>query len=238
MSSVKILLINGSPRKYGSSMLLLNVAEKGVLDAGGVVEKINIYDYSIKPCIGCVSDEQRVCRYPCIIEDDDYNMLAKKMLDSDGFIISTPVYWYSVSGVLKNFIDRLTSLENMIIHSGRSLLEGKVAGFIATGNDSGVIYTIGYLMTVFNSMGVHIPPWALAYSVEKDVLEDEQAVMDSYNVGYIVARSAYLLRDQGRWYNPEIDLEGLRETAYKSIEQYFIQKMERDALFKKYLERR
>ncbi len=233
MTRVKILLINGSPRKYGSTSKLMAIAEKGVLDAGGVVEKIHLYDYNVKPCIGCVSDDPRACRYPCIVEDDDFNTLAEKLLDSDGFIILSPIYWYSVSGVLKNFIDRMTSLENMIVHSGRSLLEGRVAGFIVVGNDSGGIHAIAYLMVTLNSMGVHIPPWALAYSHEKeDVLRDEQVVRDSYNVGYIVARAASLLRDTREWYQPSIDIRILGELALREVDKHIIQKTERMKMFK------
>ena len=233
MDKPRIIIINGSPRKYGSSAKLIAIAGKGVLDAGGVVEKIHLYDYVVKPCIGCVSDDPRACKYPCIIEDDDFNKLAKKLLDSDGFIIVSPLYWYSVSGVLKNFIDRMTSLENMIVHTGRSLLEGKVAGFIVVGNDSGGIHAIAYLMVTLNSMGVHIPPWALAYSHEKeDVLRDEQAIRDSYNVGYIIAKAATMLRDKREWYQPSVNIRILGELALREVDKHIIQKTERMKLFK------
>ncbi|OYT38387.1 MAG: NADPH-dependent FMN reductase [Desulfurococcales archaeon ex4484_58] len=236
MGHTKILIINGSPRKYGFTAKLSAIAEKGVLDGGGEAEKIYLYDYEIKECIGCVSDEPKICRFPCIIEDDDFNKLGNKLLESDGFIIVSPIYWYSVSGKLKNFIDRLTSMENMIVHTGRSLLEGKVAGFIVAGNDSGCIQVISYLMVTMNSMGVHIPPWALAYSHEReDVLRDEQAVRDAYNVGYIVAVAANKLRSIREWYRGDVDLSILREIAIKEVDVSNIQKIQRYKLFNRYL---
>lgn len=221
-SKPRITLINASPRKYGSSYKLLLIASKGVIDAGGEYIWINLSDYKVKECLGCVSDDQVVCRYPCIIDDDDFNGLAEKLIDTHGFIIATPVYWYTVPGSLKNFIDRLTSLENMIIHKGRSLLEGKVSGFIAVGADSGCISTISHLMAVFNSMGVHIPPWALAYSYKGDnALEDEQAVRDSYNVGYIVAKAACNLHSVNEWYNPGVSVEKLiNDIGNEVVKQY------------------
>ncbi len=232
MDKPYILLINGSPRKYGSVSKLLAIAGKGVLDAGGSYERIDLYDYRIRECIGCVSDDPKICRFPCILEDDDFNRLGEKLLESDGFVIGTPIYWYCVSGVLKNFIDRMTSMENMIIHSGRSLLEGKTAGFIAVGNDSGAINVISYLMVTMNSMGIHIPSWALAYSHEKtDVLKDEQAVRDSYNVGYIVTRAANILKSYREWYRGDIDLGIIREVALKEAMKYNIQKTEREKIF-------
>ncbi|RLG81586.1 MAG: flavodoxin family protein [Thermoprotei archaeon] len=228
LGKTRILLINGSPRKYGSTAKLAAIAMKGVKDAGGEPSLVFLYDYRIKECIGCVSDDPRICRFPCIISDDDFNDIGRRVLESDGFIILSPVYWYNVTGVLKNFIDRLTSMENMIYHTGRSMLEGKVAGFIAVGNDVGGLHAIAYLMAVMNSMGVHIPPWALAYSHDKeDVLNDEQAVRDAYNVGYIVASAARVLREVKEWYQPVPELSPLRKAALEFIGQYAGEKRKR-----------
>ncbi|MCY0867693.1 MAG: flavodoxin family protein [Desulfurococcus sp.] len=215
--SPHVLIINGSPRRYGSSMQLARIAAKGVEDAGGTYEIVNLYEYSIKPCLGCVSDNVKYCRFPCIVNDDDFNSIARRLLNSHGLIVSTPVYWYAPSGVLKNFIDRLTSLENMIFHEGRSLLEGKVAGFIATGLDSGVMMAISYLAVVLNSMGVHIVPWSMAYSHSENIADDEQALRDAYNVGYIVVETARALMEYGRHigYNPSVNTRELRELVLK-----------------------
>ena len=234
----RILIINGSPRKYGAITKLLAIAEKGVRDAGGEPEKIFLYDHEIKECLGCVSDNGKYCRFPCLIKDDDFNAIAQKILESDGFIIGTPLYWYTVSGRLKNFIDRLTSLENMIFITGRSLLEGKIAGFIVSGNDSGSIMAIAYLMVTFNSMGVHIPGWALAYHHSADdVLEDRQAVMDSYNVGYIVTKAAEMLRERKEWYQVYNNLDELVKIGKQEAEKYIEQKWQRTNLFEQELKK-
>ena len=188
---VRVLAINSSPRKYGNSYKLLRVSVEAARYVGASVEVLHLYDYMIKPCVGCVSDSQLSCRYPCLINDDDGNGVMEKIVSSDALIISTPIYWYGPSGHLKNLIDRMTSLENEIFVSGRSLLEGKVVGFIAVGADSGNISAISYLMAVMNSMGALIPPWALAYYIgQGDALESSDSVLDAANLGYIVARAA------------------------------------------------
>ncbi len=207
----QVLVFVASPREYGSTTKLALVAAKGVQDAGGEAEFIYLYDYVIKPCIGCVSDNAKYCKYPCIINDDDFNELAERLIKVDGFILATPVYWYAPSGVLKNFIDRLTALENMIFHNERSLLEGKVAGFIVTGADSGVFMTVAYLMSVMNSMGVIIPPWSMAYTHSPDPLQDDKAVKDAYNTGYLLVETIKALRAYGVHigYKPNVNLEEL-----------------------------
>jgi multimeric flavodoxin WrbA len=209
-----VLVMIGSPRKYGSSTQLAYVAVKGVEDAGGKAEVLHLYDYDIEPCIGCVSDNVKYCKFPCVL-DDDFNEIGKKIIESDGIILVTPVYWYAPSGTLKNLIDRLTSMENMVFHGGRSLLEGKVASFIATGLDSGTSMTIAYLMLVLNSMGALIAPWSMAYSHMDDVTKDEKALRDAYNVGYLVVETIKAVKSYGKHigYNENVDVKELAGIA-------------------------
>jgi len=221
LSKVSVLLINGSPRKYGGTFKLLKVAEAGVIDAGGEVKWIHLIDYNIKPCIGCVSDDQKLCKFPCIIKDDEFNKLGEEILKADGLIIATPIYWYNVSPLVKNLVDRMTSFENMILHLNRSLCDGKTAGFIAVGADSGAIMTLANLMIVMNSMGFHVPPWAIAFhQSEDDVLMNKSAVIDSYNVGYNVAIASMKLRNLNEWYRVPRDLESIISKALKEAELY------------------
>ena len=180
---IKILGINGSPRKYGNTFKLLSIAIKLAENFGANTEIIHLYDYNLKPCIGCLSDIQEACQYPCIL-NDDMKIIYDKILLANGIIIATPVYWYSTSTQMKIFIDRLTAFENMIITHGKCPLEGKVAGIIACGNDSGTIQVISNLYAILNSMGITIPPWALAYHHQKgDVLENKSAILDAANIG-------------------------------------------------------
>ena len=226
----RVLFIHGSPRKYGSSTQLAKIAAKGVFDANGIVEEIFLYDYTIKECIGCVSEDSRYCRFPCIIRDDNFNEIGYKVLESDGLVFVTPVYWYAPSGILKNFIDRLTSMENMIFHeSRRSLLEGKVAGFIATGLDSGVYMAITYMMSVLNSMGVIIAPWSMAYSHSEDIVMDEGALRDAYNVGYLVAETIKAIKVYGKHigYKPDVKLDELVNIVVNHREANRIEKQRR-----------
>jgi len=213
LEEAKVIILEGSPRKNGNSSKLAFVAEKGAKDRGCSTEIVWISDLNIKPCIGCVSDDIMACKFPCVIEDD-FNSLARKLISSDGIILSTPIYWYMVPGHVKILLDRLTSLENMLLHSGRSLLDGKVAAFIATGNDAGTSLAISYLMDVFNSYGCHIPAWALAYHHSyDDVMNNSAAIIDAYNIGVNVCRLSKLLKNDEKdpWYSFDLDLESIKK---------------------------
>ncbi|MEM1622739.1 MAG: flavodoxin family protein [Sulfolobales archaeon] len=234
---VKVLAINASPRKYGNSYKLLRVAVEASKFAGASVEILHLYDYSIGPCLGCVSDEQLACKYPCLIDADDGNKVLNKIVDSDAIIISTPIYWYGPSGLLKNLIDRMTSIENMIFISGKSLLEGKVAGFIAVGADSGNIAAISYLMIVMNSMGALIPPWALAYYLgQGDALQNKESVLDAANLGFLVTKAAQGHHPRDLQYNPLLieELGGqelIKRIATEASNLYNLEHLKRKKLF-------
>lgn len=223
---VKVLGINGSPRPYGNSIKALRLALRAAELEGAEVDLVNLYEYDVKPCMGCVSDDVMACTYPCPI-DDDMVKLYPKIIDSDGLIISSPIYWFGVSGLLKNLIDRLTVLENMIYVDGKSWLEGKVVGFIALGNDEGAVALISNLMIVANSFGMVIPPWALAYYVgEGEALEESKLLLDAANVGRAVAIMSQILKGMRKppeiWYRADDSYkEFIKTTANEIIKEVY-----------------
>ncbi len=204
---LKVLIVSASPRPYGAcrsvAKLLLELSKQY---ENVEAEHIDVYDYTILPCVGCVSDNVKACRFPCPI-DDDVPKLYEKVERSDIMIFVSPIYWYNVPGQLKNFIDRLTIFENAIFVEGRSRLEGKVVGFIAIGNDVGAIALIQNLMITFNSMGTAVPPWALAYHAsEEDALENEKFLLDAANVLHCAILMARAIREGkpvSEWYRAD-----------------------------------
>lgn len=98
----KVLILSGSPRKGGNSDTLCDEFLKGATDAGNEVEKIFVAGKNISYCRACY-----VCKNTgvCAIKDDMSDIL-QKMLDSDVIVLSSPVYFYSISAQLKAVIDR------------------------------------------------------------------------------------------------------------------------------------
>lgn len=99
----KILLIAGSPRKGGNSDLLCDAFMNGAREAGHAVEKIYVQDMKINGCMAC---------YGCLstgkcVQKDDMDTVIDKMIKADAIVLATPVYFYSLSGQLKIFIDRV-----------------------------------------------------------------------------------------------------------------------------------
>lgn len=193
---MKILGLLGSPHKNGGTAQLLLAALKAAERIGAQTSWYSLYDGEIKPCVGCIQNAGPECKFPCIFEDYG-KFLLEKIYEAEGFILATPIYWFAPSGVVKNLIDRMTSLENMVSFGEPSYLEGKVFGAVVVGADTGAIMTGGYLITTLNSMGAIIPPWAIAYSYKsKSALWDNKDLMNAINVGLLVAKTITLLKGE------------------------------------------
>lgn len=99
----KVLILSGSPRRGGNSDTLCDRFMEGALEAGNEVEKIFVAGKKIAPCMACYYC--RTHRGACAIKDDMADVL-QKMIDADVIVLSSPVYFYSISAQLKALIDR------------------------------------------------------------------------------------------------------------------------------------
>ena len=91
----KVLMINGSFRKGNTYNILLQMGL--ILKSHDIeTEILNLYDYEIRHCTGC--DDLCIRQGSCQIQDD-MPQLMEKILESDGLVLSSPVYLY---GVTKN----------------------------------------------------------------------------------------------------------------------------------------
>lgn len=117
---MKVLGILGSSRKDGNTNDLLDIALNGAAEGGCEVEKISLVDYNIHHIYNC-----KECKGRGKCSSDDFHYVRDKLFASDGVIWATPLYWYSMSGLLKVFLDRLCCV--MYLETPEYLL-GKLKG--------------------------------------------------------------------------------------------------------------
>lgn len=130
---MKILGLSCSPRKDGNTVFLLNEALKGAGELGAEIELYSVAGKNIKPCEGCnTCRENGECRI-----QDDMQELYRKLLESDGIIFGTPVYFYNVTAQAKTIIDRTIALNRP-----EKSLANKVGGVIVTGGSLGLADTL------------------------------------------------------------------------------------------------
>ncbi len=186
--NLKVVAIHGSPRKDGKTSELLGYVLRELEKFNEVeVETIYLIDHPVRFCMGCYSDDPKSCNPKNCTQgvlEDSMKSLHSKIILADAIIFATPVYWYNMSGMMKNFIDRLTSLEN----AGK-LLDNKVAAFIAVAEEDGAAHTISNLMAFANDNGMLIVPYSLVYTTgRKRVSEDEEAVVYAKRLGQNIYR--------------------------------------------------
>ena len=102
---MKVLLVNGSPRPEGCTFTALcEVA--GALENNGI--STEIFQIGTKPIQGCVAcGKCRDTGGQCVFGDDLCNELAAKILESDGLVVGSPVYYSGANGSLCALLDRV-----------------------------------------------------------------------------------------------------------------------------------
>jgi len=128
MNERRILILKGSPRKEGNSSILADQVAAGASAAGAAVESFDLHGMDLRPCDNCDfcpgSGE-------CVI-NDDMQLLYPKLLEADGIVIASPIYWFTVSAQMKLCIDRWYALEG----AKSSALAGKEVGIVLSYADS------------------------------------------------------------------------------------------------------
>lgn len=99
---MKTLILNGSPKKTGTIATLLKLVSDG-LENKTRIEWIDVYDLTMKPCIGCMKCRQT---NTCVLHEDDAHMVGRKIDEADRLIIGTPTYWGNMSAQLKMLLER------------------------------------------------------------------------------------------------------------------------------------
>lgn len=139
---MKIIIINGSPRKNGATANILHIIEEKLIKNGVDTKFVNLSEITMKHCAGCCSCYRTG---HCYI-DDDAEKLSKEIEKSDGIVIGSPTYASNVSGYLKQFIDRGHFVIEQLLHN-------KYAITVATGENYGSNDTSKILTKLINYSG-------------------------------------------------------------------------------------
>ena len=100
---MKVLILNGSPRKDGNSKCLINEAIK-VFEQEGI--EYNVVEVGSKAIRGCAACGYCAKNGKCVF-DDGVNEAAQLFTEADGLIVASPVYYASANGTLVSFLDRM-----------------------------------------------------------------------------------------------------------------------------------
>ena len=104
----KVVVLLGSPRRKGNSALLAARIARGARGAGAKVETVFLQDLNIAPCKSCYACQKENSK-GCSI-NDAMQEVYPKLLAAEGWVIASPVYWFTMSAQTKLFMDRCFAL--------------------------------------------------------------------------------------------------------------------------------
>ncbi len=105
---MKVIAINGSPRKKWNTATLLQHALQGTADQGAETELVQLYDLNYKGCISCLACKTRGGKsYGRCAVNDELTPLFERIAAADALIMGSPVYFGSVTGELRSCMERL-----------------------------------------------------------------------------------------------------------------------------------
>lgn len=133
---MKIIGVNGSPRKNNNTAILLRNALEGAAAKGAETEMINLYDLNFKGCVSCFTCKRKGGKsYGKCAYRDDLSEVLEKILDADALVLGSPIYFESVTGEMRSFLERLMFPVLTYTEGYKGLLDKKIpVGFIYTMN--------------------------------------------------------------------------------------------------------
>jgi multimeric flavodoxin WrbA len=143
---MKVIAVNGSPRKKWNTATLLERALEGAASNGAETELVHLYNLDFKGCVSCFAcktiDGPSYGR--CVVKDD-LTPLLKEVLDVQALVLGSPIYYGTVTGEMRSFMERLFFPFSLYIDPPGSLFPRKIS--------TGFIYTLGATEEMAKEMG-------------------------------------------------------------------------------------
>lgn len=186
---MKVLLVNGSPHKNGSTNRALEEVA-ATLNKNGI--ETEIFWIGNRVLSGCIACKTCVKTGKCVF-NDAVNECRKKALEADGFIFGTPVHYAAASGSMTAFMDRLFYSE--FCGNQNKAFYLKPAAAVVVARRAGTTSTYDQLNKYF---GLHEMPiissryWNLVYGASAEQVEKDTEGM--YTMRVLGENMAYFLR--------------------------------------------
>ncbi|AHW60668.1 Multimeric flavodoxin WrbA [Draconibacterium orientale] len=172
---MKVVAINGSPRRNGNTSLLIEETFK-IFQAEGIeTEVVQLGNKPVHGCTACGKCREIQDR-KCHIKNDLLNLCIEKMIEADGIILGTPVYFADVSTEIKALMD----VAGYVTRGNGHLLKRKVGAGVISVRRGGALPTFDTINRFFLINQMIVPGssyWNFAFGKNKgDVLQDEEGI--------------------------------------------------------------
>jgi len=169
---MKVIAINGSPRKSGNTTFAMQAVIRELENEGIEVETVRIGHKQIRGCLACgkCAEAQNL---QCVT-DDVLNEVIPKIIKADGFLIGSPVYWSGINGTMKSFLDRLFYVSN----ANGGFFRHKVGASVVAVRRSGGIQAVDQLNKYLQHGEMIMPAsnyWGVIHGrIENEAVQDKE----------------------------------------------------------------
>lgn len=187
---MKVLLINGSPKRQGNTFIALSEVASA-LEANGVeTEIVSIGTKAVQGCIACNKCNELG---RCIFQDELYNTVREKMKEADGLIFGSPVYYAGPNGSLCALLDRL-------FYSASEFFEYKPGAAIAVCRRGGASAALDRLNKYFTIQNMPVVPsqyWNIVHGLlPGEIQQDPEGLQAMRTLGKNMAWMLKTLRPE------------------------------------------
>jgi multimeric flavodoxin WrbA len=184
-----VLGIVCSPRKGGNTEILVCEALAGAKESGAEVELLRVSNMNIAACNGCEACHESG---ECSIKDD-MQKVYEKMLEADGIILGSPVYFWSVSSQAKTLMDRTYALRYP-----NHKLKNKVGGAIVAAGRRGSVNALSTINNFFLGHDMLATGLGISgYGTDKgEVRQDKRAMEGARSLGKQIVQLIKSIKSQ------------------------------------------
>jgi multimeric flavodoxin WrbA len=179
---IKVVAFNGSPRKNGNTSILIHTVFDVLTEQGIETELIQIGNKTVHGCTACNKCREITDR-KCHIKNDLLNVCIGKMIEADGIILGSPVYFADITPEMKALID----VSGYVTRGNGHLLARKVGAGIVAVRRAGELHALNSMNNFFLINQMIIPGssyWNLAIGKEPgDVLNDVEGIQTMKKLG-------------------------------------------------------
>ena len=185
---MKIVAINGSPRKAWNTATLLQHALEGAASSGAETSLRHLYDYAYRGCVSCLQCKRVGAQRGHCALDDGLTPLLEEIAQADALVVGSPVYFYGETGMFRSFMERLLFPWLSYEADTVSYFTGRLA--------CGVIYTMNITEEQTTTPRPGMPPWLRLDAVRITPLYFERVFG---NCAVLTATDTLQVRDYGKY---------------------------------------
>jgi len=179
---MKVVAFNGSPRKKGNTFQAIQIVFEELKNEGIETELIQLGGKNIRGCVACYKCFENKDK-KCAVKNDELNGYIDKMLNADGIIIGSPVYFSNVTSEVKALIDRA----GLVSKANGDMFQRKVGAAVVAVRRAGGCPTFAAINFFFLIGQMIIPGstyWNLGIGLQPgDVQDDEEGITTFKNLG-------------------------------------------------------